>query len=89
MMATLPFLLLALVGAGAIAYRKIRKPRWLQTSADRELAVIDRVALTHQHSVHLLSVRGRWLAVAVTPSGCSVLDSGSETDTQKALGAAR
>jgi len=30
--------------------------------------------LTQQHSLHLVSVSGRILLIAVSPGGCSVLD---------------
>ena len=54
------------------------------------MELLDRVALTPQHSVHLLSVEGRWLAIAVTPKGVELLESGtlvsSEPDAATGLG---
>jgi flagellar biogenesis protein FliO len=45
----------------------------------RRMQSIERLALTPQHSLHLVSVSGRVLLIAVSPGGCSVLDgSGSE-----------
>jgi flagellar biogenesis protein FliO len=49
---------------------------WFAPPRQRRLELLDRVALTHQHSVHLLSVEGRWLAVAVTAKGVELLESG-------------
>jgi flagellar biogenesis protein FliO len=40
----------------------------------RRLQSIERLALTPQHSLHLVSVGGRTMLIAVSPGGCSVLD---------------
>jgi flagellar biogenesis protein FliO len=40
----------------------------------RRMQTIERLALTPQHSLHLVSVSGRILLIAVSPGGCSVLD---------------
>jgi flagellar biogenesis protein FliO len=52
--------------------------RWFPAAAPkrRKMHLLERVSLTHQHSIHLLAVEGRWLAVAVTPKGVDLLDSG-------------
>ena len=43
----------------------------------RRMQSIERMALTPQHSLHLVSVGGRVLLIAVSPGGCSVLDGSS------------
>jgi flagellar biogenesis protein FliO len=40
----------------------------------RRMQSIERLPLTQQHSLHLVSVSGRVLLIAVSPGGCSVLD---------------
>jgi flagellar biogenesis protein FliO len=40
----------------------------------RRMQTIERLALGPQHSLHLVNVSGRVLLIAVSPSGCSVLD---------------
>jgi len=42
----------------------------------RRMQTIERLVLTQQHSLHLVSVSGRVLLIAVSPGGCSVLDQG-------------
>jgi flagellar biogenesis protein FliO len=39
----------------------------------RRMRTIERMALTPQHSLHLVNVGGRVLLIAVSPGGCSVL----------------
>ena len=41
------------------------------------MQAIERLALTPQHSLHLVNVSGRVLLIAVSPGGCSVLDGSS------------
>jgi flagellar biogenesis protein FliO len=40
---------------------------------ERSLASIERLALTPQHSLHLVRIGGREVMVATFPSGCSLL----------------
>jgi flagellar biosynthetic protein FliO len=42
----------------------------------RKMQSIERLALTPQHSLHLVQVAGRVLLVGVSPTGCSLLESG-------------
>ena len=44
-------------------------------SGPRRLKSIERLPLTAQHSLHLVSISGRELLIGVSPAGCSVLDS--------------
>lgn len=41
--------------------------------AARRMQTIERLALSPQHSLHLVNVGGRVLLIAVSPGGCSVL----------------
>jgi len=43
-------------------------------SGARRMQSLERLALTPQHSLHLISVSGRVLLIAVSPGGCTVLD---------------
>jgi flagellar biosynthetic protein FliO len=49
----------------------LSKTRETQT----QLEVIGRLALTQQHSVHLIRLADRVLLVGLSPSGCNVLES--------------
>ena len=40
------------------------------------LEVIDRLALTPQHSLHLIRMADRTLLVGLSPQGCNLLESG-------------
>ena len=40
----------------------------------RSIQVMERLALTPQHSLHLVRVEGRTLLIAASPGGCSILD---------------
>ena len=40
----------------------------------RRMQTIERMALSPQHSLHLVNVSGRVLLIAVSPGGCSLLD---------------
>ncbi len=48
----------------------------VQTSREgqAQLEIVGRLALTPQHSVHLIRLADRILLVGLSPSGCSVLD---------------
>ena len=43
-------------------------------ASTRRMQSIERLPLTPQHSLHLVSVSGRVLLIAVSPGGCTVLD---------------
>jgi flagellar biogenesis protein FliO len=46
-------------------------------ASGRQMQSIERLALTQQHSLHLVSVAGKLLLIAVSPAGCTVLDGGA------------
>ena len=60
----------------ALLWKSKRGTAWFSPPQRRRLELLDRVNLTHQHSIHLLRVEGRWMAVAVTPKGVELLESG-------------
>jgi flagellar biogenesis protein FliO len=62
--------LLVLRRKGAVAFI----PRPKRSGESRELQIVERLALTPQHSLHLVRVKGREILVAVSPSGCSILE---------------
>ena len=45
-------------------------------SGEPRLEVLDRLALTPQHSLHLIRMADRTLLVGLSPQGCSLLESG-------------
>lgn len=48
----------------------VRRPR----QGERRLEVIDRLALTPHHSVHLIRMQDRVLLIGLSPSGCNLLE---------------
>lgn len=46
----------------------------LAHGAPRRMQVVERLSLTPQHSLHLIQVEERVLLIAVSPGGCSVLE---------------
>jgi flagellar biogenesis protein FliO len=54
----------------------------VKRSGGRRMQSLERLPLTPQHSLHLVSVSGRVLLIAVSPGACTVLD-GSTWDIAK------
>ncbi len=61
----------------------LKRKGWVRTSLRRparpgqlRLEVIDRLALTPQHSLHLVRLADRTLLVGLSPQGCNLLESG-------------
>jgi len=60
----------------------LRRKGWVQTNFRRpasktgavRLEVLDRLALTPQHSVHLIRMADRVLLVGLSPGGCNLLE---------------
>jgi flagellar biosynthetic protein FliO len=71
---------LVLGALGALVWTMKRKG-WAQgrvsssRGAQTQLEVIGRLALTPQHSVHLIRLADRILLVGLSPQGCNVLES--------------
>jgi len=42
--------------------------------SSKQMQALERLSLTPQHSLHLVSVGGRTLLVAASPGGCTVID---------------
>jgi flagellar biogenesis protein FliO len=51
----------------------------------RRMQAVERLPLTAQHSLHLVNVAGRELLIAVSPSGCSVLDGAPRRTDEEGL----
>jgi len=49
----------------------------------RTIQVIERTALTPQHSLHLVRVAGRTMLIAASPSGCSILEGFTEPANER------
>jgi flagellar biogenesis protein FliO len=43
----------------------------------RSLEAAERLALTPQHSIHLIRVHGREVVIATHPQGCTVIETGA------------
>jgi flagellar biosynthetic protein FliO len=61
----------------------LKRKGWVRTSLRRparpgqpRLEVLDRLALTPQHSLHLVRLADRTLLVGLSPQGCNLLESG-------------
>ena len=52
----------------------------------KSMKVVERLALTPQHSLYLVRVAGRTMLIAASPGGCSILDGVAEpVDERMAL----
>jgi len=45
----------------------------------KSIQVVDRLALTPQHSLHLVKLEDRTMLIAASPGGCSILSEKVET----------
>jgi len=59
-------------GAARLTGNGFRRP------AKRQMRSIEQLRLTPQHSLHMVKVGERVMLVALSPGGCSVLNSGIE-----------
>jgi flagellar biogenesis protein FliO len=66
----LGLLLFALKRGGMVAFRGGILPR---TSGQRELEIIERLALTQAHSLHMVRAGSRTLLIAVGPQSCQYI----------------
>ena len=70
------FLVLALLMAALWLLRRkgfasVRLPLRRSSGAARKMQVVERVTLSAQHSLHLVSLGGRLIVVGVSPAGCN------------------
>jgi len=87
--ATVVFVVLVLLGAtlywlrakGMVRYGLSARVRPEQ----KQLQPLERLPLTAQHSLHLVRVAGRLVLIAVSPSGCSILDHGDRESAGERL----
>jgi flagellar biosynthetic protein FliO len=60
----------------------LRRKGWAHTARRKDgvngprLEVIDRLALTPNHSLHLVRLADRTLLIGLSPSGCNLLEAG-------------
>jgi flagellar biogenesis protein FliO len=61
---------------GLATFRFVTSSRTIgfKRSPDRRMHVIERVALTPQHSLHLVSIENRLIVFAASPTGCLAVD---------------
>lgn len=81
------FVVLTMLGATLYWLRKHGVARLtlrrLCAPVSRQLQSVERLPLTAQHSLHLVSVTGRTLLIAVSPAGCTVLDRSDSTELKR------
>lgn len=74
---TAVLLVLALLGALVLTARKrgfaaislpTRSPR------TRRMELVERLALTPQHSLHIVSIDGKTLLLGISPAGCQLIE---------------
>jgi flagellar biosynthetic protein FliO len=70
------FLVLALLLAALWLMRRkgfasVRLPLRRSSNGARKMQVVERVTLSAQHSLHLVSLGGRFIVVGVSPAGCN------------------
>jgi flagellar biosynthetic protein FliO len=63
-----------------LAQFAVRGPGGAKT---RSMKVVERLALSPQHSLYLVRVAGRTMLIAASPGGCSVLDGIAESVDQR------
>ena len=52
----------------------------LGRASNKRMQLIEQLRLTPQHSIHLVSVGGQELLVAVSPGACSILDTATRIE---------
>lgn len=68
-----PLAAITIVLAGVAATLKKYRTRIAALAGPREMRVVSRLALTSQHSLHLVQVREAVFLIGTSPTGCSVL----------------
>jgi flagellar biosynthetic protein FliO len=58
------------------AYSRARRPNG---AGHPRLEVLDRLALSPNHSLHLVRMADRTLLIGLSPNGCNLLESGQNT----------
>jgi len=69
----------ALRRSGRISFQGLAWKRALGNT--KSMVAVERLALTRQHTLHLVCIHGREVLVATHPQGCSVV----ETVTERAM----
>jgi flagellar biosynthetic protein FliO len=68
-------LVLAVLGVLALLGRRRGFSR---SSRPRRMEVLERLTLSPNHSLHLVTVDGRTMLVGISPSGCQLLEKGQQ-----------
>lgn len=86
------FLVFTLLGAALWAVRKggslsIRGIAWKRAQQrGRSIVPVERIALTPQHTLHVIHVNGHEILVATHPGGCTLLTAESKANQVKGAG---
>src|SRR6266446_6403201 len=75
-MASVVGVLALLIATACLLSKRVRMPvsfRLAGGSRLRNLELLERLALTPQHSLHLVRIADRLLLLSVSPAGCSLL----------------
>jgi flagellar biogenesis protein FliO len=83
------FGLLWLARRKGLAALSLRLPGPAAGRAPRQLRVVERLPLSGQHSLQLISCAGRFILVAVSPQGCSSIADFAELPAEAAAAAGR
>ncbi|HLW76390.1 MAG TPA: flagellar biosynthetic protein FliO [Bryobacteraceae bacterium] len=59
-----------------LAYSRVPFARRASANRGPRLEVIDRLALTPHHSLHLVKLADRTLLIGLSPNGCNLLETG-------------
>jgi len=74
--------------ASRAASRAASLHRWLYSARGARVAPplerVGRLALTPQHTLHLVRIQGSEIVVATHPQGCSVLSAAAQTNAREA-----
>ena len=83
------FVVFSLLGLTVWKLGRSRPPQWRnifsgktlivkRPARERALETVERLALTPQHTLHVLRLRDREILVATHPQGCTLLDHATE-----------
>jgi hypothetical protein len=72
----------ALRRSGRVSFQGFLARKRVLGQQGRSMVAVERLALTPQHSLHIVRINGREVVVATHPQGCTVV-----TETSRAMGA--
>jgi flagellar biogenesis protein FliO len=68
------FVVMALFAGMVWWLRRRGGVRWTRARSARRMELVERMPLTQHHSLHVVRASGRTMLIAVSPSGCALLD---------------